>query len=785
MIIALGVGTSAGLTSTGEWRRMSYDESFDRLAMFDLRAEVPAGTLVDSARLAEVGLELRRAGIATASAIQVEGPVQLDASADTTVLVPGRIIGVETSGPQVNRLEVVSGRGLREADANRSVALLDEHFADRRQLGPGSTVRVSGGEEIRIVGRALSPEHFVVLGDTGVFVSDADYSIVYVSTETAGRLLGHPGQANVLVVRVAPGVTTADARTALHAAAARLMPETSVTVTNRAQDQAYRLLYDDIDGDQRLYDIFAALILLGAAFAAFNLTARIVESQRREIGIGMALGVPGRSLAVRPLLTGVQIALLGAALGALVGLGIGFLMIGVLRDFFPLPVWLHPFQVGPYLRAAALGLLLPFVATVIPVARAVRVAPVDAIQTGARASSRRARRHDSGGARLRLPGRSIGILPFRNVARAPRRTVLTALGIAASIAVLLGVIGMVDSFGATIDAARSELITRSPGRLQVSLSSFASTESPVVAAVRDSPLVAAAEPQLRLPAKVRRAGAEIDLLLTISDLGSNIWHPTAAPIREGPGVVLTAKALADLGVDVGDRVDLRYPRRVGFGYEYVTESVRIRGRSPFPLRSLAWMDDQDGLARTNLAGIANFVVAVPAQGVSAVRIQRELFGVPGIASVQPVTEFADSIEKELDRALGILVIVEGAVLLLALLIAFNTASINADDRARDHATMFAFGLPVRSVAALEVAESLLVGVLGTAIGLGAGWLLLHWMVTSLLPETVPDLGIVTSLAGGTILLALVMGVVVVALAPLLVLRRLVRMDIPSTLRVVE
>ena len=55
------------------------------------------------------------------------------------------------------------------------------------------------------------------------------------------------------------------------------------------------MLYDDIEGDQRLYDIFAVLILAGAAFAAFNLAGRIVEAQRREIGIGMALGVPRRS----------------------------------------------------------------------------------------------------------------------------------------------------------------------------------------------------------------------------------------------------------------------------------------------------------------------------------------------------------------------------------------------------------------------------------------------------------------------------------------------------------
>ena len=40
--------------------------------------------------------------------------------------------------------------------------------------------------------------------------------------------------------------------------------------------------------------MFAILMLAGATFAAFNLTTRIVESQRRQVGIGLALGLPAR-----------------------------------------------------------------------------------------------------------------------------------------------------------------------------------------------------------------------------------------------------------------------------------------------------------------------------------------------------------------------------------------------------------------------------------------------------------------------------------------------------------
>ena len=76
-------------------------------------------------------------------------------------------------------------------------------------------------------------------------------------------------------------------------------------VTTLADDPGHRVLYQDAEGDQQMFDIFAILILAGAALAAFNLATRIVEAQRREIGIGMALGVPPRELAIRPLLLGV------------------------------------------------------------------------------------------------------------------------------------------------------------------------------------------------------------------------------------------------------------------------------------------------------------------------------------------------------------------------------------------------------------------------------------------------------------------------------------------------
>ena len=72
-----------------------------------------------------------------------------------------------------------------------------------------------------------------------------------------------------------------------------------------------------------------------------------------------------------------------------------------------------------------------------------------------------------------------------------------------------------------------------------------------------------------------------------------------------------------------------------------------------------------------------------------------------------------------------------------MLIAYNATSINADERARERATLFAFGLPLRRVLALETVEGILIGLLGTLAGVGMGLLVVRWLVTSTLSTTLP------------------------------------------------
>jgi putative ABC transport system permease protein len=66
-----------------------------------------------------------------------------------------------------------------------------------------------------------------------------------------------------------------------------------------------------------------------------------------------------------------------------------------------------------------------------------------------------------------------------------------------------------------------------------------------------------------------------------------------------------------------------------------------------------------------------------------------------------------------------------------------------------------------------------------------GLVLVRWIITTTVAATMPEMGLDIVVSAGTVLTAVVLGVVAVALAPLLTVRRLRRMDIPGTLRVVE
>ncbi len=383
-------------------------------------------------------------------------------------------------------------------------------------------------------------------------------------------------------------------------------------------------------------------------------------------------------------------------------------------------------------------------------------------------------------------------MPVRNVLRTPRRTMLTAVGVGAAITALVAVLGMLDSFERTLDRGDREFTKGDADRVVVQLDTFYPTESPVVSAISDAGAVGRVDAGLRLPvtALAPEPDGNLDLLVEFVDLDRAAWTPTveegAAPAGvDEPGILLARKAADDLGVNVGGVVTVRHPIRTeAGGFSLVESELVVSGIHANPIRTFAFLDVA-AAGQFGLAGVVNVVQAYPADDATRSDLQRAVFGLPGVTSSQPVARISEAIDEALDQFLSFLFVTAGAVLVLALLIAFNATRITVEERRREHATMRAFGLPIRTVLGVVVKESVLVGIVATVIGLVGGVVFLQWMLNSLATTTLPDVGMDVYLSPATILIAAIVGIASIAAAPLFLVRRIRRMDLPGTLRVVE
>jgi putative ABC transport system permease protein len=804
LLLAVGTGLAAGLGSMIEWRKQSNDVSFAALRVHDLRIELEEGAFVQRGALTRAAAGIEDAGAVASAGERLIVPTQIDAgeAADGTVITPGQLIGVapgrereadgiDVTGPPVDSISVEQGAGLaaaaRRSARGQPAAMLEVVYAEGNGIEAPARIEVAGGQPVDLVGLGTSPETFVQFGPGGAFSSEKEFGTLFAPLATAQRLAGRPGQVNDLALRLRPGGDIDAVRTQLRAKLARELPGIGVTISDRRDIDGYRILYDDASNDQQLFDVFAILVLAGAALAAFNLVSRTIEAQRREIGIGMALGVSPRWLAIRPLLLGLQIGVIGVAFGVLAGLAINEWLRSLLVDQLPLPILVTDFQPGVFLPRAAIGFAIPLLAAIWPVRRGLAVTPIEAIRTGFRSAR-------GGGlapllGRVPLPGNSIAQMAPRNVLRAPRRTLLTVLGSGAVVAVAVSMSGMLDSFAATVDRNEAEQLSSAPDRLLVTLDRPRPAGDLGVAAVARLPQVARVDGGLRLPATLRGPGGETVEVVTEIDLARDpVWAPRVSRGRppRGPGeILIAATAATDLGVAPGERIAMVHPRRTGAAsFATETSPVLVSGTHPDPFRFPAYMAPA-AARRFGLAGTVDSLTVVPRRGVGEAAAERALFAVPVVASVEPVGAVSGALREGLDEFAAIIWVVIAIAVVLILLIAFNSTAIAADERAREHATMFAYGLPARTVLRLAVVESLIMGLLATALGIALGIAILGWVVNVNLKEVLPELGVVVVLAPFSIVLALLCGAGTMAAAPLLTVRRLRRMDVPSTLRTVE
>ena len=156
LVIGIGTGAYAGMTSLTNWRRDSNNASVDLPTMYDMRFELAGDSFVARGDLEAAVSSIPGAASVTAAEERLVRPIQVDASTDSaTILVPGLMVGRELGdrGPTVNAWHIEDGGALAATDSGEPKALLEYSFLQHNDLPATGDIIVWRRHVIRVLQR--------------------------------------------------------------------------------------------------------------------------------------------------------------------------------------------------------------------------------------------------------------------------------------------------------------------------------------------------------------------------------------------------------------------------------------------------------------------------------------------------------------------------------------------------------------------------------------------------------------------------------------------------------
>ncbi|NKC11161.1 MAG: FtsX-like permease family protein [Gammaproteobacteria bacterium] len=724
-IMSLGIAVFSAMT--GAWRDLdgARQRYYAAQALHDVR--ITAANLSPH-HLAAVA---RSGGANTAV-----GRIQLAA----TVHLPGAataVKGVALSAPEPGEAKVTvpllaAGGWFSSAEAAQ-VVLIDA-FASARQIAIGSKLRLRIEQqelEMRVVGTVHSPEFVYLLPPSGGLAPDPGaFAVAYLPLRVARRVSGLSGGYNEILVRLHDrgGAVLAQSRALfvnLLKEAGPLKGAGLRTVNLSRDSPSVRFLADELDGLRVQSIVLPALFLLMAVLVLNVVMARRVRAERTLIGTFKALGFSWLQIARHYL----AFALLASMPGAIGGVGLGGLMqsamVGVYREIYALPglQWaLYPDLLAGALLLAGSSAVLGTAAALL---RIRKLTPASALRPYTPQMSRAVRITATGWPWRALP--LVWRMALRAIIRNPGRALTTLVATAGASALLLATLNTKEALDHLL---AHEFVASAHQDGTVYLS------EPVAAGVlREFSSIAGVrrvEGELTLPVEMRFGGVTKRLTLRGLAAGNRFTTPLdntgAAVSIPRQGVVLSNKLRELLGVNVGERVQVR-PLLGAARARWLTVSGGTEtylGLSAFAARRhLSAVLGEIDVINTVLLSTDTGSMAPGSMAPALKRALLEFAAVQGSqARLHVIRQVQKSFGQTVGAVIAVLIIVCG---LLAGAVLLISAQVNLEERARETAMLRALGFSAFAVARILMAEYVLLAALGVGIGLLAGSGLSGWL----------------------------------------------------------
>jgi putative ABC transport system permease protein len=717
---------------------------------------------------------------------------------------------------ELSTIHVVSGRGPRAPDE----VVIDKKSADDAHYRVGDMVPIvtkSGRSEFTLTG----------IVKFGTADSPLGATIAAFAPATAAELVGTPGQFDAIDVKADPGVSQDEVVTSLRQAL-RDEPDTGnvevlsgTAITAESQNN----LKDNLSFFNTFLLVFAAVALLVGSFIIFNTFSIIVAQRSRELALLRAIGAGRGQVLGSVLFEAVLVGLTASVLGFFGGV----LLAGALKALLgalglDIPASSITIPTTAIVWSFVTGLLVTVVAAVAPALRAGRIPPVAAMRDATIDQSSASKVRILSGAvvallgvvmlvlglfgnsgllfvglgmavvflgvailgpviaapmssALGLPIRRIkgitGELARENAMRNPKRTSATA----AALMIGVGLVGLITVFAASartsVNAAldrsmKADYVVQSPGFGQGSIPLEAQQQI-------------AALPNVTSASGIRQGQASIagDVTQVVAADPKSIDSMFDLDVRSGKlsdlkptGIAVLDTVASDHGWKIGSTVPVTFAQTGT--QDFTVESIyQQTGFTDYVITIDAY--------EKNFLDQLDFQVYVltkggvtPANTASLKHVVKPFAG----PEVQTRDEYKASQASQINQFLNLVYVLLFFAIVIALFGIANTLGLSIIERRHEIGLLRAVGMTRKQVRSSVRWESVIISLIGTLLGLVIGVVFAWAMVNALSDQGIDKF----SLAGGQLIVIVVLAGLFGVLAAALPARRASRLDVLSSIQ---
>lgn len=703
LVMAAGIAIFILMFGVLDSLKLTRDTYYERHQFADVFASLKRAPEAVKDRISEIpGVSIVQSRVVFGVTLQMESMLEP---------ATGKIISLpDSSSSLLNKLYLRKGRMLFPNEENAILA--DESFvkAHNLSLGDSLTVIMNGYRRtLNIVGVVLSPEYVYSIAPGAVMPDSKRFGVFWMSRRSLEAAVNMKGAFNDISIKTQRNIAIEDVLSQVDGI---LKPYGGLISFTRKDQLSNFFVSNELKQLQSMGSLAPVIFLSVAAFLINVVMSRQVATQREQIGMLKAVGYTNKEVSLHYLKMVLVITVLGAIIGLSLGAWMGSGMTQMYTEFFHFPILKYSFSLEIMILAVFSCSLAAVLGTFFAINNVVKLPPAEAMRPESPAIFKVTLLERIGVHQyLSFTTRII----LRQIERRPIRSLMSSIGIAFALSILVFSFFMEDSMEYLMDVQYG--ITQ---REDVNIGFVEAKSAIALEEIKAIPGVLMVEPLRNVPVYFKhkhfKKRGSITGLINKPILRRVIDENLEPVNMPKEGIVLNKTLARILQLKVGDTVEVEILEE-----KRQTLTIAVAAITQEFIGLGAFMNSDQLNKRLDSSPKITGASLLVDQNHSA-QLYKKIKEIPAIIGLN-ITSVLRQIFEDI-MAENLLKMVATNVMFASFIsfgIIYNTARITLSERSRELASLRVLGLTRAEVAYILFGELGLITLLSLPIGLFLGY----------------------------------------------------------------